>query len=47
MSLTQQWQYLYLNLTRNSLYIFFSAQRIVSFREIISSLLYVCLKETC
>ena len=47
MSLTQQWQYLYLNLTRNSLYIFFSAKSIVSFREVTSSLLYVCVKETC
>jgi len=42
MTLTQQW--LYLNLTRNNFYILFLAKGIVSFRQIISSRLYVRLK---
>jgi len=45
MTLTQQWQYL--NLTRNSFHTFFPAKGIVSYRQIISSLLYVRLKGTC
>jgi len=39
MMLTQQWRYL--NLTRNSFYILFPAKGIVSYRQIISSRLYV------
>jgi len=45
MMLTQQWRYL--SLTRNSFYILFLAKCIVSYRQIISSRLYVRLKETC
>ena len=39
MTLTQQWQYL--NLVRNSFYILFPAKDISSYRQIISSRLYV------
>ena len=42
MTLTQQWRYL--NLTRNSFYILLPAKGIVSYRQIISSHLYVRLK---
>jgi len=44
MTLTQQWQYL--NLVRNSFYILFPAKDISSYRQIISSHLYVHLKGT-
>jgi len=44
-TLTQQWRYL--NLTRNSFYILFPAKGIVSYRQIISSCLCICLKGTC
>jgi len=43
MTLTQQWQYL--NLTRNTFHILFSAKGIMSYRQIISSRLYVCSKK--
>jgi len=43
MTLTQQRSYL--NLTRNSFYILFRGKGIVSYRQIISSLVYVPLKE--
>jgi len=43
MTLTQQW--LYLNLTRNSFHFLFPEKGMMSYREIISSLLYVLLKE--
>jgi len=39
MTLAQQWRYL--NLTRNSFYILFLAKCTVSYRQIISSRLYV------
>ena len=42
---TQQWRYL--KLTRNSFYILFHAKGIVSYRQIISSRLYVRLRGTC
>jgi len=42
MMLTQQWRYL--NLIRNSFYILFPVKDIVSYRQIISSRLYVRLK---
>jgi len=45
MMLKQQWQYL--NLTRNSFCILFLAKGIMSYRQIISSHLYVHLKGTC
>jgi len=45
MTLTQQWQYL--NLTRNSFYILFPAKGIVSYRQVVSSRLYVRLNGTC
>jgi len=45
MTLTQQWRYL--NLARNSFFILFPAEYIVSYRQIISSRLYVRLKGTC
>jgi len=37
----------YLNLARNSFYILFPAKGIMSYRQIISSRFYVCLKGTC
>jgi len=45
MTLTQQWRYL--NLTKNSFYILFPAEIIMSYRQIISSHLFVRLKGTC
>jgi len=45
MTLTKQWRYL--KLTRNIFYILFPAKGDISFRQIISSRLYVCLKGTC
>jgi len=42
---TQQWRYL--NLTRNSFHILFPAKSIISYRQIITSRLYVHLKGTC
>jgi len=44
MTLTQQWGYL--NLTRNSFYILFPAIGMMSYRQIISSRLYVLLEGT-
>jgi len=43
MTLTQQWRYL--NLARNSFYILFTEKGIMYYRQIISSRLYVRLKE--
>jgi len=45
MTLTQQQQYL--KLTRNSFYILFPANSIVSYRQITSSCVYVRLKGNC
>jgi len=45
MKLMQQWRYL--DLTSNSFNILFPAKDIVSYMQIISSCLYVCLKRTC
>jgi len=45
MMLREKWQYQ--NLTRNSFCILFPAKGVVSYRQIISSRLYVRLKETC
>jgi len=42
MTLTQQWQHR--NLTRSSFYILFPAKGIMSYRQIISSYLYICFK---
>jgi len=41
--LMQQWQYL--NLTRNSFYTLLPAKGIMSYRQVSSSCLYICLKE--
>jgi len=46
-SMTRMQQWRYLNFTRNSFYILFPAKCIVSYKQIISSRLYVRLKETC
>ena len=45
MTLMQQWKYL--NLTRNSFYVLFPAKGVVSYRQVISSRLYVRLKGPC
>ena len=45
MKLTQQWQYLIL--ARKSFYILFPVKGIVSYKQIISSCLFVRLKGTC
>jgi len=45
MALMQQLQYL--NISKNSFHILFSARGIVSYREIIPSRLYIRLKGTC
>jgi len=45
MTLTQQWWYL--NLTGNRFYILFPAKCIMTYRQIISSWIYVCSKGTC
>jgi len=43
MTLMQQWRYL--NLTRNSFYILFLAKGMVTYRQIVSSRLYVRFKK--
>jgi len=45
MTLTKQWWYL--NFTRNTFYILFPAKTSLSYRQVISSCLYIRLKGTC
>jgi len=45
MMLAQQWQCL--NLARNIFYILFPSKGVMSYKQIISSRLYIYLKETC
>jgi len=45
MTLMQQWRYL--KITGNSFHILFPMKGIMSYRQVTSSRLYVCLKGTC